>query len=167
MAGCHQYPDMFVDDMPDSSMVTTMSAQHARRVKTTPKPRRRDFEPVRLQAQDGAVAHGPLWMEDSSEMKGSDDGQFAVTIEDVIYFNLIGPVRFAANIFLLPVRMVMDPPRAIMCSDGIERRSHESGASAPYDPERCTGTTMPIDIYEAWTFDEQANLDTPLEGALP
>lgn len=152
--------------MPDSSMVTTMSAVHARRVKTTPIPRTREFEPVRVEAQDGAVAHGTLWMEDPSEMNGSDDGQFAVTLEDIIYFNLIGPVRFVANVLLLPIRMVMDPPRTIMCSDGIERRSHESGTPQPYDAERCSGTTMPIDIHETWTFDEQANIEAAPEGEL-
>ena len=157
---------MFVDDMPDSSMVTTMSAEHARRVKTTTQPRTRDFEPVRIEAQDGAVAHGPLWLEDSSEMNGSNDEQFAVTLEDVIYLNLLGPVRFVANILLLPMRMVMDPPWAIMCSDGMERRSHESGAPEPYDAERCSGMTMPIDIHEAWTFDEQADVEVAPEGEL-
>ena len=157
---------MFVDDMPDSSMVTTMSAVHARRVKTTPEQRTRDFEPMRVEAQDGVVAHGPLWMEDSSEMVGSDDEQFAVTLEDIVYFNLLGPARFVANILLLPARMVMDPPWTTMCSDGIERRSHESGAPEPYDAERCSGTTMPIDIHETWTFDEQADFEAAPEGEL-
>ena len=154
---------MFVDDMPDSSMVTTMSAEIARRVKTMAEHRTRDFQPVRAEAQDGTVAHGPLWTEDTFEMTGSDDGQFAVTLEEVVYLNLLGPVRFIANMFLLPVSMVMDPPWTIMCSDGIERRSRESGTPEPYDAERCSGTVMPIDIYEAWTFDEQANIEAAPE----
>lgn len=157
---------MFIDDMPDSSMVTTTSAEHVSRLKTAGEPRVRDFKPMRAEAQDGAVAHGPLWMEDSFEMAGSDNGQFAVTLEDLVYFFPLGPARFVANTLLLPVSMVVDPPWVIMCSDGVERRSRETGAPQPYDPERCAGTTMPIDVHEAWTFDEQPEIEATSDGAL-
>ena len=165
-AGCHQYPDMFIDDMPDSSMFTTTSAQYARRVPTTPEPRQRDFDPVRAEAEDGDVAHGPLWMEDSFEMAGSDDEQYAVTLEDAAYFFPLGPGRFVADILLLPVSILMDPSWTIMCSDGVERRSRESGSPQPYDAERCSGATIPADIHEAWTFDEPADVEPAPEGEL-
>ena len=155
-AGCHQFPDVFVDELPDSSMVKTMSSEYARRAEATIAPRTRDFEPIRIEPQDGTVAHGPLWFADPLEMTGSDDGRFAVTVEEFAYF-LPGAARWLANIALLPISMVKDPADVVMCSNGRQRRSRECGAPEPYDAEPCHGATLPPDIDDVWTFDEMVD----------
>lgn len=154
LVGCHQFPDVFLDDLPDSAMVTTMSARRAIEVPVSPTVRQREFSPMHVEPQDGTVAHAPLWFEDPFEMAGSDDGQFAVTWEDVLYFP-IGICRFIANFGLLPVSMLLEPAGTLICSDGVERRAYDTGTPMPYDAERCAGITTPPDVHETWTFDDE------------
>lgn len=158
-AGCHEFPDVFVDELPDSDMVTTTSVEHARLANVTPVQRKRDFAVVRVEPQDGTVAHGPLWFADPLEMKGSNDGQFAVTAEDFYAFP-IGIARFVANLAFWPISMMTTRPDSVMCSDGIPRRSTRAGAPEPFDAEPCSGTTIPPDVHEVWIFDESAHHDT-------
>ena len=151
--GCHQYPSNFIDDLPDSSMITTASRERARASEVMQVQRKRGFEVIRIDAQDGTVVHGPLYMEDPVEMYGSADGQFAFTkIDHYLYPYSIG--RYFVNLVLMPLSMIVDPPHAVVCSDGIERRSRGSWLPQPYDAERCIGTAELPDIHEAWTFHE-------------
>ncbi len=151
--GCHEFPSVFIDDLPDSFTVTTASQERARQAEVAPSTRTRGFDSLRIDAQNGTVAHGPLLMEDPIEMQGSQDGQFAVTSEDLLYIPY-GLGRYIVNLVLLPVSMVVDPPGSVMCSDGIERRSRVSWLPQPYDAQRCSGTTEPLDVHETWTFHE-------------
>jgi len=150
---------VFVDDLPDSSMVTTMSAYRAAQTAAEPTTRQRAFAPTSAEWQDGTVAHGPLWFEDPFVMGGSDDQMFAVTQEDLLYFPY-GVCRFIANVALLPLSMWIERPGTVMCSDGVEGRTRDTGARLPYDGEPCSGTTTPPDVHEVWTFDEQSSEDT-------
>lgn len=151
LGACHKYPDVFLDDLPDSSMVTTASAEMAREAPTTPVSRRRDYEIQSIEPQDGTAAHAPLWLEDPFEMVGDEDGQFAVTQEDFLYFPY-GICRFIINVLALPVSMAVAPPSTVMCSDGVPRRSPRTAEPVPYDAERCAGTTIPPDVHETWSF---------------
>ncbi len=153
VAGCHEFPDPFLDDLPQSSMVTTMSAYVAREAPVEPVARHRGFEPIRIEAQDGTVAHAPLWMEDPVETVGSNDGQFAATLEDILYFPY-GIGKFLANAAFLPGRMILAPPYAVMCSDGIDERDHDTGRPLAHDAERCAGVTTPPDVHETWAFSQ-------------
>jgi len=151
--GCYQYPDVFLDDLPQSAMVTTASAKAASDATVTPSDRRRQYAQVTIEAHDGTTAHAPLWLEDPFEMAGSDDGQFAVTGEEFLYFPY-GMGRFVVNVLLLPVSIVLEPAYTVMCSDGVEGRTRWTGAYEPYDAERCIGVTTPADVHETWSFDE-------------
>ena len=164
---CHDYPNVFRDDLPDSSMVTTVSAEVARQAATTTVSRRRDYEIQSIEPQDGTSAHAPLWLEDPFEMVGSEDGQFAVTGEDFLYFPY-GICRFIVNVVVLPVSMAVAPPNTVMCSDGVPRRSPRTGKPEPYDAERCAGTTIPPDVDETWSFEGRfAELRTSPEEVEP
>jgi hypothetical protein len=154
VGGCHKYPDVFLDDLPDSSMVTTASAELTRQSPAEPVTRQRDHEVWVVDPQDGTVAHASLWLEDPYEMVGSEDGRFAVTQEDFLYFPY-GICRFIINVAALPVSIVIAPPSTVLCSDGMPRRSPRTGKPAPYDAERCAGTTIPPDVHETWSFEEQ------------
>jgi len=159
ITGCHEFPDPFLDDLPQSSMVTTMSAYVAQKASVESVARHRGFEQIRIEAQDGTVAHAPLWLEDPIEVVGSDDDQFAATLEDILYFPY-GIGRFLGNAALIPEQMLLAPPFAVMCSDGIEGRDRVTGRPVARDTERCAGTTTPPDVHETWSFsDEIANGD--------
>ncbi len=153
VVGCRPYPDVSIDDLPQSSMVTTMSARRAIDSTAAAEIRVRPFELSSVDSQDGIVAHGPLWMEDPFEVSGSDDGQFAVTTEDFVYFPL-GTCRFIINTLLLPISMVMDPPWTTMCSDGVENQRPETGIRELRDSQRCAGMTTPSDIHDTWAFEQ-------------
>jgi len=153
LGGCYQYPDVFLDDLPQSAMVTTASAKAASEATMTPVLRQRGYESFPIEAHDGTTAHAPLWLEDPFEMAGSDDEQFAATGEEFLYFPY-GMARFVVNVLLLPVSMVPEPPYTVVCSDGVERRARGSGAPEPYDAERCIGVTTPADVHETWSFED-------------
>lgn len=121
---------------------------------------------MRVEAQDGTVVHGPLYMEDPTEMSGSDNGQFAQTAGDLIYYPYT-MARFIVNLFLMPGSMVVDPPDTVICSDGVQRRSRVSWLPEPYDAERCTGAAEPIDVYEVWTAGDKAVADPTAPDAEP
>jgi hypothetical protein len=69
-------------------------------------------------AKSGTVLHRPLYFEDGVEECGSFDGQYAWTGEDVGYA-FLGPVWFLANAVTFPIEAVIDPPWAVMASDGV------------------------------------------------
>ncbi len=159
--GCHQYPNVFLDDLPPSSAVTTASARQAAAADRATEPRVREFEPMRVEPQAGTVVHQPLWMEDPTEMSGSEDGQFAATAEDLICLPYsVG--RFFVNALLMPISMAVDPPDATVCSDGVERLSRVSWLPEPYDADRCNGVAMPIDVHEVWMAGEEALMELPI-----
>ncbi len=153
VGGCHQFPDVFFDDLPPSSLVTTNSAFIARSHGAEPILRDRGFERRIVEEQDGAVSHGPLWFEDPMELVGSDDDQFAITNEDLLVA-VYSPGRFAANVLLWPVTLFVHPQWQVQCSDGVATRSRRSGLTEPYDAQPCAGETGLIDIRETWTFHE-------------
>ena len=119
--GCHQFPNNFVDDLPDSSLITTASRDRARASGAEHVQRTRGFEEVQIDAQDGTVVHGPLYTEDPVEMYGSDDGQFAITHEDFLAF-WSTPFRFHLNAALYPISILVTPPYRAMASDGVPSR---------------------------------------------
>ncbi len=149
-SGCHEWPNMFIDDLPLASSATTATMERAMEGESGDPGRTRGFAVAHIETQDGTVVHGPLWFEDPVEMSGSDDGRFAVTFEDYMC-GLYCMGRFIVNFGALPLSMVVDPPGAMVCSDGIERRSRISWLPEPYDAERCSGAAEPIDVLEVWT----------------
>lgn len=168
IAGCHMYPNVFFEDLPPASLVTTASAARAKAAPAEPALRTRDFKQVQVQPQDGMVEHGPLWMEDPFEMVGSEDGRFAATWEDAFYF-VYGPSRYIVNLAFLPVSMIVQPVWESYCSDGVERRSRlSSWLPEPYDAEPCHGEMVPIDVHETWSFDlAAAETPAPLNDPAP
>ena len=80
--GCQLMVNPFRDELAGRQEMTTASVEGARAAKTTPTVRQRDYAPFELHAENMGVTHGPLYFEDSSEDKGSEDGRFAWTGED-------------------------------------------------------------------------------------
>ncbi len=93
------------------------------------------------------VTHWPLWWEDFVEDSGSDDGQFAWTWCDFVCI-LYGPGRQIVNTAGLPLSMVVDPPGALRCSDGLVSR--QMFGMSNHDAVACSGVAIPPDIIEAY-----------------
>ncbi len=165
VTGCHQYPDVFFDDLPRSQLVTTNSAYRARLVESEPVLRDRGYELTRISEQDGTVVHGPLWFEDEMEDVSAGHPAFEVTGSD-LYATAFSPVRFVANVILLPITMLVHPPGEVLCSDGNlqSRRMWWTVGYCSFDPETCLGQTVPVDVVETWTFRERYGVDES-EGA--
>ena len=153
LAGCQHAINPFVDDLPAVDEVTTASVEGARSAPRQPSAPRRDFEVVGVHAQDGTVDHWALWWEDPFEDKGSQDGQFAWTLED--YFAIgYGPGRFILNTMAFPISAYVTKPGTVMCSDGKLSRQR---LNYDHDATPCPGGTMPpIDILEIGTYPENA-----------
>jgi len=96
---------------------TTASVEGARAAEVTPVIRTRGHAPTERHAENGTVAHAPLYFEDPFEDKGSEDGQFAWTGEDYLQM-FYWRVRFLVNAIALPVSAVVTPPWTVMGSDG-------------------------------------------------
>jgi len=146
-AGCQLMVNPFRDELAGQPEVTTASVEGARAAKTTPTVRQRDYTPFELCAEHEGVTHGPLYFEDSSEDKGSDDDRFAWTGEDYLQlFYWRG--RFLLNTVFFPVSAVVTPPWTVMESDGRISR-HSLGFD--YDATRWAEPTIdkPTDVVSA------------------
>jgi len=133
LSGCQLMVDPFRDELEGRQEMTTASVEGVRAAQTTPTVRQRDYATFELRAEDEGVTHGPLYFEDSSEDRGSDDGRFAWTGEDYLHlFYWRG--RFLVNTVFFPVSAVATPPWTVMESDGrISRQS----LGFEYDATRC------------------------------
>jgi len=132
LSGCQLMVNPFRDELAGRQEMTTASVEGARAAKTTPTVRQRDYAPFELHAENMGVTHGPLYFEDSSEDKGSEDGRFAWTGEDYLQlFYWRG--RFLLNTLFFPVSAVVTPPWTVMESDGRISR-HALGFD--YDAKR-------------------------------
>ena len=144
-SGCSEVVNPFVDDVPATSEVTTASVYHVRHAGAAPVTRERGFDPAYASAQDGTVAHWPIWWEDPFVDKGSLDGQFAWTWED--YFAIpYGNGRFLLNTMGMPVSAVVTPPWTVMGSDGVLSRQ---ALGYDHDATRLPGgMPPPTDVLE-------------------
>jgi len=131
-SGCQLMVNPFRDELAGRQEITTASVDGARAAITAPTVRQRDYAAFELQPENEGITHGPLYFEDSSEDKGSDDGRFAWTGEDYLHlFYWRG--RFLVNTVFFPVSAVATPPWTVMESDGrISRQS----LGFDYDAER-------------------------------
>jgi hypothetical protein len=150
--GCQHMVNPFRDDLPATSDVTTASVAGARAAPSRPTVAPRGYEPQPIEAQNGTVAHWPLWWEDPFEDQGSEDGTFAWTAEDYLCV-AYGPARFLLNTMAWPVSAVVTPPWTVMCSDGKLSRQ---ALGYDHDVAPCPGgTAPPIDILEMGTYHEE------------
>jgi len=118
LAGCHEYVNPWEDDTVGPEAVATASVVEARALPHGDVERRRSFEGATISAQDGSVAHFPLWFEDPFETNGSNDGRFALTTMD--YFCMpYGLGRLIVNGIGFPISAVVHPPAPVMISDGV------------------------------------------------
>lgn len=153
--GCHQFPNVFVDDLPPSRFVTTNSAYRARLVEVEPVLRDRGYELTSVSVRDGSVSHGPLWFEDGSDDVDGVYPSFDVAPADLMAAVIV-PWRFAGNVVLLPITMVLHPPSEALCSDGKMHRRYAwwNPWTAKSDSQICDGHSSPIDVVETRTFRE-------------
>ena len=162
MAGCTEMINPFGDDLPPTEDVTTASVIAAREVQATPTEPVREPEALLASAQDGTVAHWPLWFEDPFEDKGSEDGQFAWTYEDYVAFPY-GLGRFLLNTMGFPVSVVVTPVWTVMGSDGVLSRQ---ALGYDHDATPHPGGVAPlIDIVEIGTL--PGTESEPTEGDVP
>jgi hypothetical protein len=160
-AGCQHLTNPFSDDIPDASMVTTMSMEIARAAPMKPNIRRREFAEMRIEPQYGTVQHWPNYYEDPFEDKGSEDEMIAWTWEDYLA-TFYGPGRFILNTMGLPVSLAVTPPFTVMCSDG---KLSQQALGYDHDATPCpAGVAPPIDYLEIGTYgpaDQFQTHDTP------
>lgn len=162
LAGCTELINPFVDDLPPTEDVTTASVVAARAVDAVSSEPVREPVPMIASAQDGTVAHWPLWWEDPFEDKGSEDGQFALTYEDYLALPY-GLGRFLLNTMAFPVSAVVTPVWTVMGSDGVLSRQ-----ALGYDHDATPlpgGVAPPIDILEVGTVPTEPV--EPVQGDVP
>ena len=138
-SGCQLLINPYVDELAGRPAVTTLSADGARTAEATPTVLQREYDQTAVCPQDGMVTHGPLYFEDPFESRGSNDGRFAWTGEEYLYF-LYGPGRFLLNGAFFPVSAVVTPPWLVMASDGHPGRR---AWGEDHDAERWT--SVPVD----------------------
>lgn len=125
-AGCAHVPNQFREDGPSvaADWDTPTSRDVVARVAPPGEAQTRDWEPVVVSPQSGAVTHWPLYLEDPFVDKG--DGRTDATHphdvhrlgwEDYVAMPY-GLARFTANWLLLPISVVVTPPWTLMESDG-------------------------------------------------
>ena len=120
LTGCaSQTINVFADAsaLPDGAMSTASSEAIAAADKE-PHIIRRDWEQMTVRTESGTVTHWPIWMENAAAERGSSDGKVAVTWED-LNATVYCPLRFCANLLLVPVSAIVDPPGTVMASDGL------------------------------------------------
>ncbi|MFQ5495986.1 MAG: hypothetical protein ACE5EX_11460 [Phycisphaerae bacterium] len=123
LAGCRTMAIPCRDELAGLPAVTTPSAVATRAAARGDgddrgrSPTVRAFQPMQISAKSGTVLHGVLYYEDPFEDSGSDDGRFAWTNEDFLYW-LVGPFRFLANTVLVPISATLTRPWQVMASDG-------------------------------------------------
>ncbi len=121
VAGCHAPRNYlvcnFADEYAKRGPVSTASVDLSRAHEGAPSAFHRDSDALVRRCVDGSVLHGPLYFEDPFEDAGSDDGQFAWTAEDSLFW-LAWPGRFLLNGSFLPFSAITTPPWYVMVSDG-------------------------------------------------
>jgi hypothetical protein len=139
------------DDTPRAADVSTPSTRGVEASGVPAAQRSTDYEPQYVRAQDGTVAHWPLWWEDPFVDKGSEDDQFAWTEEDYLAMPY-GLGRFILNTMGWPVSVVVTPPWVVMGSNGVLSRQ---ALGYDHDAERLPGGVQPpIDVLEVGTLPE-------------
>ena len=121
--GCQLVVNPYADEIAAEAGATTPSAQQARAAEVTANIQQRDYALTEVRARGGSVTHGPLYFEDPFENQGSDDGRFAWSGEEYLYF-IHGPGCFLLKGALFPFNAVVTPPWRVMVSDGrLSRRA--------------------------------------------
>jgi|GEM_PF-2206572 len=136
--GCQLIVDPYHDEMADLPPVTTASTVGLREANITPRTIHPLGEAKTVQPKTGTIIHGPLYFEDPYDESGSEDGQFAITNEDVFAFVATG-IRFIVNADFYPVSFFVTPPWMPMASDGHPSRDR---CCTAYD---ATPLTKPAD----------------------
>ncbi len=115
--GCSQMPKMYVDDSPaaqhsgESPTSADIKARYA-----AAEPRSRGWDQRTIAPSAPAVTHGPLYMEDPFEDKGTTY-RYRLGWEDWVAVPYCY-ARFTLNYLMLPVSAVVTPPCTVMESDG-------------------------------------------------
>jgi len=136
IGGCAEMIDPFNDEMPGPDLVTTASATEARQSPAHEPQREREFDRCVALAQDGVVAHYPLWMQDEYEEYPGTDDRFAWTWED--YFAMpYGLGRMVVNTIGMPISAAVYPPVPLRGSDGVI-------GEGPHDPQWLAAGSSPV-----------------------
>ncbi|MGB2987397.1 MAG: hypothetical protein WBE26_16145 [Phycisphaerae bacterium] len=121
VTGCSLMVNPFTDELAGQPAVTTVSVDAARAVAIEATVTQRLYASTSVPAKDGTVTHGPLYFEDPFEKTGSEDGSFAWSKVDYVYW-LYGPARFLVNTALFPISAGAAPPWVVTASDGQSGR---------------------------------------------
>ena len=122
LGGCHMAVDPYRDDLAHQPPPTTASVDGVRSAEGTPSTRQCAYDQKTIAAADGSVIHGPLLYEDPFVVAGSEDGQYAWTGEDYLYW-LYGSGHYLLCTTLVPVSLIDTPVWQPYASDGQASRS--------------------------------------------
>ena len=137
-SGCQLVKAPFTDELAGGPAVTTSSVEAARAMSVQPRLPHRPHAPVEVHLPGGTVTHGPLYFRDPFESTDCDDGRFAWSGEDYLYW-LYGPSRFLLNTAFFPVSAAVTPPWRIMKSDarpdpsGLDNGPDDASSGGPTD----------------------------------
>jgi len=122
LLGCAEIPNQFVEDGPSRSMPLESPTAADVKARFEPAPQRtRDRELTVTAAENGAVTHWPLYMEDPFVDKGHGRADYRLGWEDYVAMPY-GISRHTLNWLLLPVSAAVQPPWTLMESDGMVSR---------------------------------------------
>jgi len=108
--GCSLIVNPNYDELSSSPLTMTPSERGVREAHVVAANQHvRSFETIPCPAHTGNITYGPLYFEDPFVLGGSDDDQFAWTLEEPFYY-MLGPMRYGANIFFWPISAVVSPP---------------------------------------------------------
>lgn len=117
LSGCSLTVNPFRDEYAHRPSVTTPSVVAVMAADVPTSVQERHGVEKHRSPIDGSVTHGPLYFEDPTEERGSEDGHFAWTGEDYVWM-AYWRARFMANLIAWPVSAVVNPPWQVMVSDG-------------------------------------------------
>ncbi len=108
--GCSLMVNPNYDELSYNPATMTPSERGVREAQVTVVSQQvRPFEAVPCAAHTGSCTHGPLYFEDPFELRGSDDDQFAWTLEEPFYY-MLGPIRYGFNLAFWPISAIASPP---------------------------------------------------------
>ena len=117
--GCSHVPNQWREDGPSVDAKLESPSESDIRANYEPaQQRQRDWQPVTVSAESGAVTHWPLYFEDPFEDKGHGRSDYRLGWEDYVAMPYCY-ARYTLNWLMFPASAVITPGWLLMESDGV------------------------------------------------